>query len=102
MTVGKVRIADASKSRVRLVSWFASCAGEGFTGSRLTACRRVCEVDQSRPRLGAIKLLRIRLPHGPFLRPVSHPVSRQWAAAPGLDPLADFLRVVNSPRARGG
>ena len=38
-----------------LVAWavpnFISCADEGFTGSKLTLCRQVCEIDQTPTRL---------------------------------------------------
>jgi hypothetical protein len=38
---------------------FTTCAAEGFTGSKLTLCRKICEIDQTPTALsGLIKLYR--------------------------------------------
>lgn len=41
-----------------LLAWvvpnFISCADEGFTGSKLTLCRQVCEIDQTPTRLTSL------------------------------------------------
>ena len=37
----------ASGWTLSITTAFASCADEGFTGNKLTLCRRVCEVDNS-------------------------------------------------------
>lgn len=59
VTAGNVRIADTANHRIRLVALFTSCAAEGFTGSKLTLCRQVCEIDQTPARLlSLIKLYR--------------------------------------------
>lgn len=51
---GFVYINDSTNYRVRAVSLFTSCADEGFTGSRLTLCRQVCEIDQTPARLTSL------------------------------------------------
>lgn len=60
LTGGTLHIADAGNFRIREVTLpFTTCAAEGYSGSKLTLCRQVCEVDQSPARLlSLIKLYR--------------------------------------------
>ena len=53
-TAGDLYIADQNNHRVRKVELFSSCAAEGFTGTKLTLCRQVCEIDQSPSRLTSL------------------------------------------------
>ena len=39
---------------IRFTGFFTTCAAEGFTGSRLTLCRQVCEVPQTAARLTSL------------------------------------------------
>lgn len=51
----------SAQQQSTIVNWnfFVSCAAEGYTGSKLTLCRQVCEIEQTPTRLTSlIKLYR--------------------------------------------
>jgi sugar lactone lactonase YvrE len=51
---GALYVADYAGQRVRRVSLFSTCAAEGFTGAKLTLCRKVCEVPQAPSTLSSL------------------------------------------------
>ena len=46
--------ANGNNQAVVAITSLTSCAAEGFTGSRLTLCRQICEMGQSTPRLTSL------------------------------------------------
>lgn len=46
--------ANGNNQAVVAITSQTSCAAEGFTGSRLTLCRQICEMGQSTPRLTSL------------------------------------------------
>lgn len=51
---GRVQIADLGNHRIRQVSLFSTCAAEGYIGSKLTLCQKVCEVQQTSTTLTSL------------------------------------------------